>query len=247
MPAKRLVALLLLLIVLSALFGLPALGVDAGYVFNLLSDNRALLQRWVHAYGLAIGLAFVLLYTACTAFSVPGGAILTVVGGFLFGTWLAAAYVLVGATLGATALFLIAKTALGDALRARAGPKLKAMEAGFNRDALSYMFVLRLIPLFPFWLVNLVPAFLGVPLRVFVIGTFFGIMPGTVVFASLGNGFDAVFHDCDALKAADATAQCAPPALGPVLTRAEVLLPLAGLVLLALLPIVYRALRSRKA
>ncbi|MBZ0325919.1 MAG: TVP38/TMEM64 family protein [Alphaproteobacteria bacterium] len=247
MSAKRLVALFLLLILLGALLGLPALGIDAAYVFTLLSDNRALLQEWVLAHGPAVGLAFVLLYTACTAFSVPGGAVLTIVGGFLFGTWLAAAYVLVGATLGATALFLIAKTALGDALRARAGPKLKAMEAGFNRNALSYMFVLRLIPLFPFWLVNLVPAFLGVPLRIFVIGTFFGIMPGTVVFASLGNGFDAVFHDCDALKAADATAHCAPPALGPVLMRADVLLPIAGLVLLALLPVLYRAARDRKA
>ncbi|MHA1568757.1 MAG: TVP38/TMEM64 family protein, partial [Alphaproteobacteria bacterium] len=155
--------------------------------------------------------------------------------------------VLVGATLGATALFLIAKTALGDAMRSRAGPVLKAMEAGFNRDALSYMFVLRLIPLFPFWLVNLVPAFLGVRLRVYVIGTFFGIMPGTIVFASLGSGFDSFFHDCDAVKTADASALCMPPALGPFLLRAEVLFPIAGLVLLALMPILYRALRARKS
>ncbi|HCX68748.1 MAG TPA: hypothetical protein DHK64_14785, partial [Rhodobiaceae bacterium] len=93
-----------------------------------------------------------------------------------------------GATIGATAIFLAAKTALGDMLREKAGPKLRKLEDGFGKNAFSYMLVLRLVPVFPFFLVNLAPAFLGVPLRTYVAATFVGIIPGTFVFASLGNG-----------------------------------------------------------
>lgn len=243
MKIRRSFTLALLGLIAVAVVALAVSGVDAGFVFNRLSDNRAVLVDMVDRYGVLIGAAFVVLYMVGTALSVPGGAFLTIAGGFLFGTWLGGAYVVIGATLGATLLFLIAKTALGDALRARAGPALKRMEAGFNRNALSYMFVLRLIPLFPFWLVNLVPAFLGVSLRVYLIGTFFGIMPGTFVFASIGNGFDAFFRACDAAKVARPELPCEAPGLGQFIAEPEIIGPLVALVVLSLIPVLYKKIR----
>ncbi len=159
-------------------------------------------------------------------------------GGFLFGTFEAAVYVVIGATLGATGIFLAAKTAFGDVLHARAGPALQKMEAGFQENALSYLLVLRLIPLFPFWLVNIVPAFLGVPLRTYVIGTFFGIIPGVLVFASVGSSIGGVLDSFDPDD---------PPDLGSIIFQPENLLPLLGLAVLSLLPIVYRRIKARRA
>ena len=165
----------------------------------------------------------------------PGGLVLTVTAGFLFGTLGGGLTAVVGATLGAVAVFLIARTALGEPLRARAGPWLGRMEAGFRENALSYLLVLRLVPIFPFWLVNLVPAFLGVPLATYALGTFLGIMPATFVFASVGSGLGAVFDRGE------------EPDLGLVF-EPRVLLPLLGLAVLALpYPPLYKRWRQRQA
>ncbi|HEX7006901.1 MAG TPA: VTT domain-containing protein, partial [Alphaproteobacteria bacterium] len=142
-------------------------------------------------------------------------------------------FAVIGATAGATVLFLAARTALGETLRARAGPALKRMEDGFRRNGLSYLLVLRLVPIFPFWLVNLVPAFLNVPLRVYLLGTFVGIIPGTAVFAGVGNGLGALL------------AECRMPDLG-VVFRPEILLPLLALAALALVPVLYRRWQARR-
>ncbi|MFQ5974287.1 MAG: TVP38/TMEM64 family protein, partial [Alphaproteobacteria bacterium] len=115
----------------------------------------------------------------------------------------------------------------------QAGPLAEKMEAGFRENALNYMLVLRLIPVFPFWLVNLAPAFLGVSVRVFVIGTFVGIIPGTFVYASVGNGLGAVFDAGGA------------PDLG-IIFEPEILLPIIGLALLALLPVIYKKIQARR-
>ena len=131
--------------------------------FAELARNRDWLVGRVEELGLAAPIVFILVYALCTALSLPTGLLLSTLSGFLFGTWLGGLVNVVGATLGATLIFLAARTALGDLLRARAGPFLRKLEAGFREDELSYMLVLRLVPLFPFWLVNLAPAFLGVP------------------------------------------------------------------------------------
>ncbi|MEQ8355735.1 MAG: VTT domain-containing protein [Kiloniellaceae bacterium] len=174
-----------------------------------------------------------LLYAAATALSLPGGLVLTVAGGFLFGVALGTAYVVVAATLGATAVFLIARSALGDLFRAKAGPFAQRMEEGFRENALSYMLMLRLIPLFPFFVVNLAPAFLGVPLRTYVAGTFFGIIPGTLVFILAGAGLGSVFDQGGGLT------------LEKVLTP-QIITGLVGLSLLSLLPVVYKRMRARR-
>jgi uncharacterized membrane protein YdjX (TVP38/TMEM64 family) len=210
-----------------------AFDLDAYVTFEALRDNRAMLHDYVQMYGVLAILAFGGAYVAVVAFSLPGGAVMTIAGGFLFGTLIAGATVVVAATAGATILFLVARYALGDSLRGRAGPFVVRMEEGFRANALNYLLVLRLIPLFPFWLVNLVPAFVGVRTTTYVIGTFLGIIPGTFVYASVGNGLGAVF-------AAGETPDLA------IIFEPEILLPIVGLALLALLPIAYKRFQARR-
>jgi uncharacterized membrane protein YdjX (TVP38/TMEM64 family) len=139
----------------------------------------------------------------------------------------------VGATLVATAVFLAARTAFADVLRAKAGPTLQKMEAGFRENALSYLLVLRLVPLFPFFLVNLAPAFLGVPLRTYVAATFFGIIPGTVVYSSVGAGLGTILEQGGAPDKS-------------IIWRLEVIGPLLGLAALALLPVLYKRMKAKR-
>ena len=154
--------------------------------FSALAEHRDTLTGFVaDNMALAIGI-YVAAYAVAVALSLPGGAILTITGGFLFGLWLGTAATVIGATLGAVGIFLAAKTALGNSLKSKVGPWMARLEDGFQENALSYLLVLRLVPIFPFWLVDLVPAFLNVPLRTYVIGTFFGIIPGSFVFVSVG-------------------------------------------------------------
>lgn len=222
--AKRLLPLFAIAGAIGAVF---ALGLDQYLSFNALRENRELLTGFVQDNYLVALLVFVAVYAVATALSLPGGAILTITGGFLFGTALGTAYAVVGATIGAVIVFLAARTALGDNLRQRAGPWLRKMEEGFKENALSYLLVLRLVPLFPFFVVNLVPAFLGVPLRTYVIGTFLGIIPGGFVFASVGAGLGSVFDSMDDFSPS--------AALTP-----EVIIALVGLAVLSLVPVGYK-------
>ncbi len=229
-PVKRFLPLLVLVLAIIAVF---ASGLHEYLSFEALREHRETLLQLGADNAAIAPIAFILIYAGVIALSIPGGAVLTIASGFLFGIWLGGLYVVIGATAGATAVFLIAKTALGDALRAKAGPWLQRMEAGFQENALNYLLVLRLIPIFPFWLVNLVPAFLGVGLGTYVVGTFFGIIPGSLVFASVGNGLGAVFDAGEA------------PDLG-IIFEPEIIGPIIGLALLALLPVAYRKFKSRK-
>ncbi len=211
-----------------------ALGLDRFFNFESLGEHRATLLRWVHDNAVLAVFTYMAIYAGALVVFPPSGAMLTITGGFLFGAFQAGSYVVFAATFGATLLFLVAKTTVGEFLRERAGPWLKRMEAGFKENELNYLLVLRLIPLFPFWLVNIAPAFLGVSLRNYVIATFFGIIPGTFVYASVGNGLGALL---------DAGAE---PDLG-IIFRPEILLPIIGLALLALLPVVYKKIKARPA
>lgn len=226
---RRLWPLIVLAIVVAAFF---AFDLDRYLSVEAVRAHRADLQAWVSANtGLAV-LTYVVIYaTAIVAFP-PSGAVMTMTGGFLFGTLLAGTYVVFAATVGATCLFAVAKTTLGALLRERAGPFLAKMEAGFQENAFNYLLFLRLVPLFPFWLVNLAPAFLGVSLRTYVIATFIGIVPGTFVYASVGSGLGAVFD-------AGGT-----PNLGRIFD-ADILVPIIGLAVLVLVPVVYKKLRNR--
>ena len=227
----RLVPLVVIGAGVTAFFGL---GLHKYLSFEQLRLHRGELMGFVAGMPIKAVLLFALAYAVATALSLPGGAVLTLTGGFLFGIVEGTAAVVVGATTGATALFLAARSALGEVLKAKAGPWLSRMEAGFREDALSYLLVLRLIPAFPFFVVNLVPAFLGVPLRTFVLATFLGIIPGTFVFASIGAGLGSIFD------------RMQEPSLKGALTP-EVIVALAGLAVLSLIPVVYKRLKARKA
>jgi uncharacterized membrane protein YdjX (TVP38/TMEM64 family) len=214
-------------------------GIALFFTFDLdryfdLALLRQYHQEWrdfVAANFLLASLFFILAYVLVVALSLPGGVILTLMGGYLFGALLATTYVVVAATIGASLLFLATRTSLAAMLQARAGPWLVRLQAGFQRDAWSYLLMLRLVPLFPFFVVNLVPAFLGVSLRCFAVTTFFGIIPGTFVYALVGSGLGDVLQS-GAYFALDSV-------LSP-----KVLTGLFGLALLAALPIVVRHMAS---
>ncbi|MHA1598059.1 MAG: TVP38/TMEM64 family protein [Alphaproteobacteria bacterium] len=201
--------------------------------FEALTENRGRLLDWRDDNLALAAVVFMAAYAALTAFSVPVGLWMTLAGGFMFGIIAGGFLSLFAATVGATAIFLAARYAFADFFRDKAGAGIAKMEAGFREDELTYMFILRLVPLFPFWLVNLVPAFLGVSTRTYVLGTFFGMIPGALVYASVGNGLGAVFE------------AGGEPDLG-IIFSPPVLLPILGLALLSLIPVVYKKLRKSK-
>jgi uncharacterized membrane protein YdjX (TVP38/TMEM64 family) len=175
---------------------------------------------------------FLGIYIIAVAFSLPVALPLTLTGGALFG-WGAIGLVMVGATIGATVVFIAARTAFADLARERAGPFLSRLEDGFSRNAFSYLLALRLIPAAPFWVVNIVPALTRMSPGSFVLATFIGIAPGTTVFVSVGRGFD---HILGSGSVPDLQALSSPAILGP----------LVALGLLALLPVAWRRVRARR-
>ena len=197
--------------------------------FAALAENRDWLCSLVRRWGVLAAFGYIGIYGLLVALSVPGAAILTIAGGFLFGTWIGAVCAVIGATFGATALFLAARAGLGGLAR-RAGRFVGKLEAGFRADAFNYLLVLRLVPIFPFWLVNLVPAVVGVRLATFVLATFLGIIPGSVVYASLGSGLGSVVEEPDLA----------------IVFEPRVLLPVIGLAILALLPVGYKRWRDQR-
>lgn len=195
--------------------------------FRALAENEAALKELVARMPVLSAALYIGAYVLAVALSIPGAIWLSLAGGLLFGTVKGGFLIIFSATCGAALLFLVARYLAGDALRARAGPALKKFEAAFNRDAASYLLVLRLLPIFPFFIVNLGAALVGARFSVFIVTTFFGIMPATFVFASIGNGISLL------LQAGEA------PDLS-IVTNPDIMLPLTGLALLSLLPVVWR-------
>lgn len=227
---RRFGPLLLLLAGLGLFF---LFGFDQYLTFETLKQHRETLLAFVSNYRFLAPLIYMLVYAAVVALSVPGGAVMTIAGGFLFGSLFGTFYVVIAATIGATMLFLIARTALGDSLRTFAGPWMQKMRKGFQDDGFHYLLVLRLIPLFPFFVVNLVPAFLGVKTRIYVAATLIGIIPGSFVYATVGAGIGSVFDAGETFAVVN------------ILTP-QVWLALIGLAVLAILPVAYRKFKRNK-
>ncbi len=204
--------------------------------FQALAANREALIAFRDAnYGLSVA-AFVLIYALAVAFSLPGATILTLTGGFLFATFPGALFNVIGATVGATGIFLAARWGLGDYLGAKlesSDGKIKAIKDGIDENQWSMLFLMRLVPVVPFFVANLLPAFLEVPLRRYVISTFVGIIPGAVVYTSVGAGLGEVF------------AQGETPNLG-VIFEPHILLPILGLCALAALPMLIKSVTGKK-
>lgn len=237
------------------ILGLMALVFSQGwhkhFTLKELALNLEQLKSLIEANFLLALLAYVGLYVVITALSLPAGAMVTIAGGLLFGWFTGTLATVTGATIGATLIFLAARSSLGALLRQKAGPWLKQLEAGFQDNALSYMFFLRLVPAFPFWLVNLAPAFLGVKLSHYMFATFFGIIPGTLAFSYIGEGLESViraqrsaYEQCVA-KAASA-AECTFGLNASALVTKEIIIALLLLSLVALIPVAIKRLRGRR-
>lgn len=203
--------------------------------FETLRDNREALLAFRDAnYVLTAGV-FMLAYIVIVAFSLPGATIATLTGGFLFATFPGALFNVTAATIGAVLIFLAARWGLGEKLAAKmegSEGAVKKIKDGIDENQWSMLFLIRLVPAVPFFVANLVPALVGVPLRRFAISTFLGIIPGGVVYTSVGAGLGEVF------------ARGETPNLG-IIFEPQILLPILGLCALAALPIVIKAIRGK--
>ncbi len=204
------------------------MGFDQYLSFVALRDNRGRLMEWYQLNQVMTIIWFLTIYTAVVALSLPGATWMSLAGGFIFGTLQATFYVVMAATLGAFIVFILAQYCLADFFKQKTGKTVQKMEAGFQSNALSYLLFLRLVPLFPFWLVNLVPAFLGVPARTFIIATALGIIPGSAIFCWVGSGLGAVLDAGGVLDPEE------------ILFKPEIVWPITCLGILALVPIVYK-------
>ena len=202
--------------------------------FTALTENREALETYRDRnYPLTV-FVFIAAYVVIVAFSLPGATVATLTGGFLFGLFPGVFFNIIGATVGATGIFLAAKTGLGDRMAARMDAstgRLNKLKRELDGAQWSILFVMRLVPAVPFFVANLLPALVGVPLYRFVVSTFFGIMPGALVYTSVGDGLGAVFDRGET------------PDLG-IIFEPRILLPILGLAALALLPVVLRLFRK---
>jgi uncharacterized membrane protein YdjX (TVP38/TMEM64 family) len=219
-----------------------------------IAENRQLLKGYIDENYLLALLAYAAIYIVVIALSLPGGVFLTLTGGFLFGWLVGGTVTVLAATVGAMIIFLIAKTSFGEPLAARAGPWLGKLRAGFQENALNYLLFLRLVPLFPFWLVNLAPALLGVRLGTYVFGTLIGIIPGTFAFSFAGVGLDSVisaqreaYEACLSSSGANATPPCEFKLDPNALVTKELLIAFAALGIVALIPVLLKKIRNNTA
>lgn len=200
--------------------------------FEAIRAQREELTAFVAANQvLAFGI-FIAVYFAVTSLSIPGALWITILGGYLFGLVGGSIATIIGATLGATALFLMARYLLADTLRARAGPFLQRLEAGFKNNAVSYLLTLRLVPVVPFFIANIAPAFLGARLTTYVWTTAVGIIPGVIAYTWIGAGLGAAFDSGKAPDVAAFARELAPAFI--------------ALALLAIAPAIYRQFKRPK-
>lgn len=239
---KRWVPLAVLALVI---VGFLASGAQSYLSPSFLVRNYADLTTYINQHFTLALCLFALIYVLATALSLPGGLMLTIAGGLFFGAYLGGAVIVASATAGATILFLVARSSLGETMRERAGPMMARLRKGFQEDAVSYLLFLRLVPAFPFWLVNLAPAFFGVRLSTYVLTTLIGILPGTFAYSFVGAGIDGIVAaQADELAACEAAGrQSCEVALDLAdLVNAELLIAFAAIGVIALIPVLYKRL-----
>ena len=200
---------------------------------DTLKTHRDAMLSFVAARPLLAAAIYVGVYLLVTMMAIPGSLWVTLTGGFLFGVAGGSALTWLAAMLGATTLFLAARGALSSLLERQTSGWLARLRDGFQENAFSYLLFLRLMPLAPFPVVNLAPAFLGVPTRTFVLATAIGIIPGTLVYTFLGAGIGAVL---DAGGEPDLSLATRPAVWGP----------LVAFGLLSLMPVFYKLWKQRR-
>lgn len=244
---RRFIPLAVILLAMAAVF---ATGTHRHLSLETLVRHRIAIDAFIDAHSAAAVVTYILIYIAVVALSIPGAIFLTISGGIVFGTLLGGLAALVGATIGATFVFLIARGACGKGLVRRAGPLAVKIADGFRANAFSYLLFLRLVPAFPFFLVNLAAALVGVTLRTFIIATAIGIVPATFAFAFFGDGLDsalaaqaASYRHCLASGALD----CRLHFDLAMIATPRLLAALAALGAIALVPVAVRRWRARAA
>jgi len=240
------------LIVIVALMGLVfAMGWHKHLSLESLGRNYATLSSFISENLVLSLLAYSALYIVVVALSLPGALALTLAGGLFFGWQIGGPVTVIAATIGATIIFLVAKTSLGETLAAKAGPAINKLREGFQENALSYLLFLRLVPAFPFFVVNLAPALLGVPLRTYVIGTAFGIIPGTMAFSFAASQLKTIIEKTNAEHAAcvlvSGEAACPYVIDAGTLVSKEIIFAFAAIGVVALIPVIVKKWSNRHA
>ncbi|MGI9524529.1 MAG: TVP38/TMEM64 family protein [Hyphomicrobiaceae bacterium] len=251
LKSSRVLSRWLPLILIGGITGLAlALGWHEYLSLKTVGLNYESMRAFIAENTFAAIALYMVAYIAVVALSLPGGLIMTLAGGLLFGWQVGIPATVVAATIGATLIFLIAKSSIGEALATQAGPWVGRLRAGFQENALSYLLFLRLVPAFPFAVVNLAPALLGVPLSTYVVGTFFGIMPGTAAYSIAGAGLasvveaqNAVYHKCVGAKGEDG---CVYSIDFSALVTGELIAAGIALGFVALIPVFYGWFKKRK-
>jgi len=208
-------------------------GVISHLSLHELKDNRFTLHTFVHDHPFEAMAAYVGIYIGVVSLSLPGSLVLTLSGGFLFGPWIGGLVGDLACSAGATVVFVVCRLAAGDSLERRVSPKIRAVEEGLRKNAFTYLVILRLLPITPSPVVNLAAGIIGMPWRQYVVGTVFGFIPISFIYASLGSGLDKMFDRGEHL--------------GPQIFLApRIVLPLVGLAVLSILPIAFHRWRARR-
>lgn len=228
MDTKKIGKWLPLVILLILIGGAWLAGLGDYFTLPRLQMQKTLFLDFANAHPVLSAVFFVGIYAGAVALSLPVATPMTLLGGFIFDLWMGTILVVTGATAGATVIFLIARTTLGSALREKAGPLYKKIEAGMNENAVSCLLFMRLVPVFPFFIVNIVPALFNTGLRAYVLTTFFGILPASFVYVNLGRALADITSLSD-------------------LVSIQTLFAFTLLGLLALVPTLYKKLRKKDA
>lgn len=234
------------LIVLLAVMGFAfANGWHEQLTLSNLIMNREQLLIYVRDHFVMATLAYATLYVVAVALSFPGASLITIAGGFIFG-WLTGGLITAfAATLGATIIFSIARTSFGAVLREKAGSRMEKLANGFEENAFSYLLFLRLVPLFPFWLINLAPAMFNVGRGTYIVATFIGILPGTFAYSLLGEGLDSLVEAQEMANPGCAALGSCEIDLKAAITP-EIIFAMIGLAVVSLIPILVQRHRANK-
>ncbi|MGO9146263.1 MAG: TVP38/TMEM64 family protein [Desulfomonilia bacterium] len=220
--------ILIFLILIGAIAIFYSFDLQRFLTLESLKENRQTLMLTYQTHRTPFIIGFILIYTAQTALSLPGAAILTLAGGAIFGAVMGTIWVNIGATTGALLAFLLARTLLRDWVLKRFGQRMLSLDSGLNENGLSYLLFLRLVPLFPFFLVNLACGVTGLSIKTYLIGTMIGILPGSFVYANAGASLASI----ESIRQVAST---------------RVLVSLALLGLFALIPAMYRRVESSRS
>ena len=220
------------------------LGLSKYFTLEALVENRMVLDAYARDHMIAALLVYCAIYMLVVALSLPGAAILSIAGGFVFGWVLSGTITIFAATIGSVIVFQIVKTSLGTSIAERAGPFVQKLSNGFKRDAFNYLIFLRLVPAFPFFAVNAVAGLAGVDFRTYTIATFIGIIPGSFVFAWIGRGLgdviDAKIASYNNCLASSGAVVCKLEFSTASLITPQLLVLFAALGVMALLPVLLK-------